>query len=467
MFKKLLLLFTLCAISHALGMEPVPAEPMDTDQDEVAATQAIVPSLKEQCGRTIRAHKNNFTPEQIAGLPVAARNAFMFKAAVDVVGPVQSIELSRFLNVNASIYAIAISRDDKIIIACADHKLRIFDGDGKQCAECNGHTAQVWAVCVGHDNQIISASHDSTLRIWDINGNQRVVRNGYNATDVCITHDNTIVVSCLDHTVRILDMNGDVLRVCDGHTAEVWTVCVGHDNNIISGSEDGTIRVWNREGKQLAQRDGHTDAISAVCITHDNRIVSASKDGTIRVWDIDPISLALAEQDVRRDNHAIAPEERRQVICCNGHKGMVIAVCVTQDNKIISTGEDNTIRVWDINGQELACCKCADEIWSVIPVPHDTIIAGSADGCAYIWDTKVIHCLENSNSAQAHRVWSFLQMLPRMFETREDGRVKDSTHCWDTIHALMKDNNKEEHVAAADDTIPGGERELKRLKPDQ
>ena len=38
-------------------------------------------------------------------------------------------------------------------------------------------------------------------------------------------------------------------------------------------------------------------------------------------------------------------------------KVMVYSVCVTNDGKIVSGSDDQTIRVWDMQGKELAICR--------------------------------------------------------------------------------------------------------------
>ena len=75
--------------------------------------------------------------------------------------------------------------------------------------------------------------------------------------------------------------------------------------------------------------------LCSVCVTHDGKIVSGSGDKTVRVWDMQGKELAI----------------------CRGHEDWVYSVCVTKDGKIVSGSDDKTVRVWDMQGKELAICR--------------------------------------------------------------------------------------------------------------
>ena len=75
--------------------------------------------------------------------------------------------------------------------------------------------------------------------------------------------------------------------------------------------------------------------VVSVCVTKDGKIVSGSDDKTVRVWDM----------------------EGKQLAICRGHEDRVISVCVTKDGKIVSGSRDKTVRVWDMQGKQLAVCR--------------------------------------------------------------------------------------------------------------
>ncbi len=75
--------------------------------------------------------------------------------------------------------------------------------------------------------------------------------------------------------------------------------------------------------------------INSVYVVQDGKIVAASDDKTVRIWDMQGKELAV----------------------CRGHEDSVLSVCVAHDGKIVSGSFDTTIRVWDMQGNELAICR--------------------------------------------------------------------------------------------------------------
>ena len=55
--------------------------------------------------------------------------------------------------------------------------------------------------------------------------------------------------------------------------------------------------------------------------------MSGSYDKTVRVWDMQGNQLAI----------------------CRGHEDLVQSVCVTKDGKIVSGSKDKTVRVWELD----------------------------------------------------------------------------------------------------------------------
>ena len=56
----------------------------------------------------------------------------------------------------------------------------------------------------------------------------------------------------------------------------------------------------------------------------------------------------------------------------------VNSVCVTKDGKIVSGSDDKTVRVWDMQGKELAICRGhEDGVTSVCVTKDGKIVSGS------------------------------------------------------------------------------------------
>ena len=217
------------------------------------------------------------------------------------------------------------------------HKLLMLVGPvpGREQARAQ-HEDVVNSVCVTNDGKIVSGSWDKTVRVWDMQGKELAVCRGHKGwvRSVCVTNDGKIVSGSDDKTVRVWDMQGKELAVCRGHEGWVNSVCVTKDGKIVSGSGIKRYVCGIWRAKNLRYA-GAMKVVSSVCVTKDGKIVSGSWDKTVRVWDMQGKELAV----------------------CRGHEDGVRSVCVTKDGKIVSGSWDKTVRVWDMQGNELAVCR--------------------------------------------------------------------------------------------------------------
>jgi sugar lactone lactonase YvrE len=118
---------------------------------------------------------------------------------------------------------------------------------------------------------------------------------------------------------------------------------------------------------KLAVCRGHERYVWSICVTEDNKIVFGSEDQTVRVWDMQGNELAV----------------------CRGHEAYVSTVCVTGDNKIVSGSFDKTVRVWDMQGNELAVCWGHEgPAYSVCVTGDNKIVSGSYDRTVRVWDMQ-------------------------------------------------------------------------------
>ena len=72
-----------------------------------------------------------------------------------------------------------------------------------------------------------------------------------------------------------------------GHTAAVTDLDWRTDSNVLaSASLDGTIRLWEmNNGNQIARANAHGNGVNAIAFTHDGRLVTAGQDHTVKLWD--------------------------------------------------------------------------------------------------------------------------------------------------------------------------------------
>ncbi len=114
-------------------------------------------------------------------------------------------------------------------------------------------------------------------------------------------------------------------------------------------------------------RAQHQDMVLSVCVTKDGKIVSGSHDRTVRVWDM----------------------QGQELVVCRGHQHTVMSVCVMNDGKIVSVSLDATVRVWDMRGNELAGGHEPRGVVNSVCVTNDgKIVSGSRDKTVRLWNVE-------------------------------------------------------------------------------
>jgi eukaryotic-like serine/threonine-protein kinase len=199
-----------------------------------------------------------------------------------------------------------------------------------------GHTAAVTAVALSVDGQtLVSGSEDRTIRVWDMrSGNSRPLQGHANTVyAVALSPDGkTIASGSADKTVRFWDLaTGTLIRTLSepgGHRDAVQAIAYSPDGQMLaSASWDKSVKVWNAQtGALLHSLEGHGDRVDAVTFSVDGKtVVTASLDKTIKLWDA---------------------QSGKLLRTLTGHTDGVLALGVTPKGQIISSGRDETIKIW-------------------------------------------------------------------------------------------------------------------------
>ena len=124
-----------------------------------------------------------------------------------------------------------------------------------------------------------------------------------------------------------------ILQTCEEHVGSINCMDLSEDGSVLAtGSDDKTIRLWSTKTDNIdciGILEGHEDYITSVLI-EENYVISTSADKSIRKWDMSTCEC---------------------LFILNGHTSTVNKLICTGDF-IFSISYDKTARCWDIDTGE-------------------------------------------------------------------------------------------------------------------
>ncbi len=177
-----------------------------------------------------------------------------------------------------------------------------------------------------------------------------------------VSQDGKYIVSgSWDQDARVWQVGnwGDSI-VLKGHTASVWAVLAYDSKTIITGCADKQIRIFQTSGSPVRSIQA-PEVVRALCRLPPNhpsgaQFASAGNDAIIRLWTLNG----------------------QQVAELHGHENFIYSLAVLPNGGLVSSGEDRTVRIWEKNQCIQTITHPAISVWSVAVCPENGDIATGA-----------------------------------------------------------------------------------------
>jgi guanine nucleotide-binding protein subunit beta-2-like 1 protein len=275
-----------------------------------------------------------------------------------------------------------------------------------------GHNG--WVTCIatipgsgeGGDKKIITGSRDKTLIIWELKHTgdvgdygtpvKSLIGHSHFVHDVAISSDGQFALTASwDTTLRLWDLaSGNTTKTFLGHQKDVLSVAFSASNTkIVSGSRDKTIRLWNTLGECKwtvdDKKNGHTSWVTCVRCSPDSNnpvVVSTGWDNTVKVWNLNTMAL----------EHTLVK-----------HTGFVNCVAISPDGSLCASGgKDGAVNLWGLGeGKHLYQLDASAAVHCLAFSPNRYWLVAGTENHVRIWDLETkteVATLTNESDENFH-----------------------------------------------------------------
>jgi hypothetical protein len=212
---------------------------------------------------------------------------------------------------------------------------------------------------------------------WDVKKGNRVFEVGKEydavlAADISPDHSQ-VVLGGPGKVVRIYNTaDGSLAQELRKHTEWITAAEFSPDGVLLAtGDRNNGLIVWEANtGREFFDLRGHQAAITDVSWRLDSNVVaSSSEDGTIKLWEM---------------------ENGGNIKSFGAHGGGTASVRFAKDGRLITTGRDRMVRLWDQNGGKQREFEAFGDLAleAIFTYDESQVIAADWTGEIRVWDVK-------------------------------------------------------------------------------
>jgi len=196
-------------------------------------------------------------------------------------------------HVNAVRALVVSPRHPYLFSAGEDKLVKCWDLEtNKVIREYHGHLSGVYCMEMHPTlDLLVTGGRDSTARVWDMRTKaQTHTLGGHEQTVHSVLTNSTepqVITGSIDSTIRLWDLVKNKPRVVLTHHKKAVRTMVGHSREFafVSGASDNLKKWALPDGVFVSNYSGHNTIINSLALSQDDVLVSGGDDGTLKFWD--------------------------------------------------------------------------------------------------------------------------------------------------------------------------------------
>ncbi|PAX53600.1 WD40 domain-containing protein [Brunnivagina elsteri] len=295
-------------------------------------------------------------------------------------------EISTLTGHENLVNSVVYSPDRKTLASASDNNtIKLWNvATGKEISTLTRHGSDVNSIVYSPDGKTIaSGSSDKSIKLWNVATGKEIstlTGHGSDVKSIVYSPDGKIIASgSSDKSIKLWNVaTGKEISTLTGHKSSVNSVVYSPDGETVaSGSRDKSIKLWNvATGKEISTLTGHKSSVNSVVYSPDGKtIASASSDNTIKLWNI---------------------ATGKKISTLTGHKSSVNSIVYSPDGKTVASGSrDNTIKLWNVATGKVISTLTGHtfSVNSVVYSPDGKTIASAGDYTIKLWNLDLDNLL--------------------------------------------------------------------------
>jgi WD40 repeat protein len=314
-----------------------------------------------------------------------------------------------------SVLSLHYNRDGLLAAAGEDGTIHLWRPDGSSLKVLKGHQGRVLSVRFSPDGQFLASTGlDGTVRLWRSDGTplqvlKELEAQGHQGRAVRFSPDGKILaVADLQGYVWQWKIEGSPPAQFSApskflaHNKEIYGMDFSTDGKIIAtASYDETLKLWRPDGTLLETLRGHTSSVNWVSFSPTGDLFASSgQDNTIKLWKFKTLLKLLIGHTAGAgagvnaisfspDGQWVASASDDQTVrlwrpdgspvrVFKQHRGMIHSVTFSPDGRLIASGDNNEVLLWQPDGALLKTLKVSAYAYKVqfSPDGQEIVAAG-------------------------------------------------------------------------------------------